>query len=213
MILRPTQVLRPPASSSGFFPLWKGLMPLGDVGGKGAGLSRCRITLGLDVPLPVPAWGAGVRLRPRRNSVWGAFLLLLAESQFSPNSARIGSSLPSPNLNCSPPGERLSVYLVWLKSPSQGSLSCSDPTSKGSLLSSSAKQQGIYCGAGPEGIEGIQQRSVLPGGDTSGFLGSGPRGLLSHLAPASQGATPSLREKARQTRPTPGGVSGSLRWL
>lgn len=159
--------------------------------------------------------GEPVGGRLRRSSVWGAFLLLLAESQFSPNSARIGSSLPSPNLNCSPPGERLSVYLVWLKSPSQGSLSCSDPTSKRSLLSSSAKQQGIYCrvparpGAGPEGMEGIQQPSVLPGGDTSGFLGSVPRGLLSDIAPASQGASPSRREKARQTRPTPGGVSGS----
>ena len=75
---------------------------------------------------------------------------------------RLALPFPSPNINCSLAGERLSVYLVWLKSPSQGPLFCSDSTSKRSRLSSSAKQQGVYCGvpgrpgADPEGIKGVQ---------------------------------------------------------
>ena len=47
VIPRPTQVSRPPSGSSGFSPCWKGPLCLRD----GAGLSGCRVTLGLDVPL------------------------------------------------------------------------------------------------------------------------------------------------------------------
>lgn len=132
VILRPIQVLRCPASSSEFSPLWKGPMPLRDVGGWGAGLSGCGITLRLDVPLPVPAWGTrphraprepGGQLRPRqsRNLAWSVLLLLLAESQFQPKlSSDCLFPAPLQISTADPLGERLSVYLVWLESPSRG---------------------------------------------------------------------------------------------
>lgn len=59
VILRSTEVLRSLAAGScGFPPLWKGPLPLRDVGRGGARLSDCRVTLGPHVPLPAPAWGA-----------------------------------------------------------------------------------------------------------------------------------------------------------
>lgn len=68
--------------------------------GGGAGLSGCRVTLRLDIPLPAPAWdsrpdpaswdtgraepGGQLSSRRGRNWAWGTLLLLLAESQFQP---------------------------------------------------------------------------------------------------------------------------------
>ena len=93
-------------------------------------------------------------------------------------------------------------------------MSCSDSTFRRNLLSSSDKQQGMYRvpgrpGAGPEGMEGIQQPGVLPGRGHQWHPGVMPRGLLSGLASASQGASSSFREEARQTIHARGNVSGS----
>lgn len=142
VMMGPQGILGPQASSSGILPSLAGSHASGGCWRSGAQLSGYRITLGPDVPLAAPAWGAkwAAETPTSRNPALGALLQLLAKSQFIPNSARIGTSFPSPNINCSLAGERLSVYLVWLKSPSQGPLSCSDSISKRSRLSSSAKQ-------------------------------------------------------------------------
>lgn len=60
-------------------------------------------------------------------------------------------------------------------------------------------------------VEGIQPPSGVPvGGTRASCLEPVPPGLLSGLAPTSQGTSPSLGEKARLTRAPSGGVSGSL---